>query len=93
MNTRPARPLRAGTAPADSRIKRTRLSAWPEPTRNIVFCESNREEFTTTSNGVFNDANYGTPDRHGTRSNYAFMDGSVRALDATHATDLLRWIP
>lgn len=48
--------------------------------------------FSNTSNaGVFTSSADGIPNRHGTRSNYAFLDGSVRSLDAFQAADLLRW--
>lgn len=93
MTTRPTRPLRAGTAAATALNQRTLMSAWPEPTRNIVVGESNTQVLNTSNGGVINPStpNDGVSDRHGSRSNYLFLDGSVRSLNATEAADFLRW--
>jgi prepilin-type processing-associated H-X9-DG protein len=47
----------------------------------------------TSNQGVFNDPLNGSPNRHGARANYGFLDGSVRALTPTEAGEFLRWLP
>jgi prepilin-type N-terminal cleavage/methylation domain-containing protein/prepilin-type processing-associated H-X9-DG protein len=95
MNTRPTRPLRLGTAPETAKTKRTPLNSWPQPSRNIIVGESEYQMVLTRNDGSVDPSlpNYFSPNRHGARANYGFLDGSVRALTPTEAGEFLRWLP